>query len=54
MGANQKGKKRGCWHKFNWKYALVNSIGKGLRTGPNKALVDTVVRQGQPYNIQGC
>ena len=33
-----------CWHKFNWKYALVNSVGKGLLTGPNKALVDTVVR----------
>ena len=37
-------KEKKCWslHKPNWENYLVNSIGKGPFTGPNKALVNTL------------
>ena len=31
-----------CQYEVNWENVLTNSIGKGLFTGPNKALVNTL------------
>lgn len=39
---NKKEKKTYCQYEVNWENVLTNSIGKGLFTGPNKALVNTL------------
>ena len=43
IDSNKKEKNFRSQHKVDWKDALVNMIGKGPLTGPNKNLLNTLL-----------